>query len=1210
MQHSWCDALMVFTDAKTVIIDEKEVKSIVLQDGGVLYEKENLINEPLVVHFVGTNFSSITTDPFTGRNITIDWGDGTITNYTPGDAFEHTYEDNTEHIIRISNITEVKQQAFYDTNLTKVFVPSNIISLGSGAFSNCQSLEQIILSEGLKSIGFSCFAVCGNEDNLMDITIPSSVTSMGMSCFLAVYITKMNFLWDTSESIIPYNSDVYRYPHPDLTFYIPEGTTQLYVDKGYPLEKLVEGATSITLTSDKNIVGVGETAVITGTLNYPSQDKIVVFNTKTPESVTMTPGNNYYSIGENGFDITDFSNAFFLTSNIDNGYYLYVSYYGASNGEKALSVFVRTEDGAHFPPLVNKLRYPIKLHIDENNIITYRYKDYEEQEVICLVKNLSNYRYLDEYTKEEGFTQWQLSGENSLTVTKNTGLSALTNSNGQATMAYEGFGAGYITITGTYLDKNVSDDITIYDGETTTPIEEVYLISLQTNKTVLSAKNNDSCILNATVLDDNNNPVENQEVTFKNGTTILDTILTDENGEAAYEYISRGLGDISIKAEINSLSSNTITIEDCFETISSPNRTGFDTSWHPKPLEITGKVATNGPWGGTRIYGGDGQNINIHYVFLSQNSSNSGESEQIRYNLTTTAYVPFKIVIDENKISLWMNDSLYSEKTLTTSPYVYMSGGSSANPVSLSNVKIKSLLGGNSLSLTSDKSALSYIDNDFCTLTATLTGDDVANKPVVFKNGNIILDTINTDSNGIATYTYNSEGAGDVIFTVEYINLQETYEIQDCLRYDTASSDKTSSYGSIISYRGGSGQWNYNATNGYYGTLSGSNEVMVDLTELTGEDDFIIEFDALLNANDGTMYGIAGICAYEDNNNYSRLSCHSRKIAQRVSVNGSATENETDVFSVSRGDLLHFKFTITNNQIIEEVTKGTTSIGTKTISYTPTNNTKYGLALVWKNSWTSNTFLKNIKIKPLPFNGSMSIFVSKDILSYADNDSCTLTATLTGDNVANRPVVFKNGSTILDTVNTDSNGVATYTYNSQGVGDVTITAEYMNLQETYEFEDCLWTYLSEKTVTRSSSSTITEEVMSGTSLTLPNKFEFTFDLKSTLTGYRTYLTPVQYKTSDDPNYALFVQQTSTFYNVGYRTTSTNALKSNTNIDGTSYQKWKIVRDGNTFTYYLNDVQVATTSNPTWFDNYSPHTIVFNCWTTGNVSMKNIKIKPL
>ena len=170
----------------------------------------------------------------------------------------------------------------------------------------------------------------------------------------------------------------------------------------------------------------------------------------------------------------------------------------------------------------------------------------------------------------------------------------------------------------------------------------------------------------------------------------------------------------------------------------------------------------------------------------------------------------------------------------------------------------------------------------------------------------------------------------------------------------------------MIAYRGGgSGTWNYNSTNGYYGTITGSNECMVELSELTGKDDFTIEFDALLNRN-GDYWGIAGICAYENNDNYSRLSCHNRTIAQRICVNGSANESESDILTtVSRYDILHYKFTISNNQIIEEVTRGTTLIGTRTISYTPTNITKYGIALIWSNDWVKDTFIKNIKVKPL-----------------------------------------------------------------------------------------------------------------------------------------------------------------------------------------------------------------------------------------------------
>ena len=86
----------------------------------------------------------------------------------------------------------------------------------------------------------------------------------------------------------------------------------------------------------------------------------------------------------------------------------------------------------------------------------------------------------------------------------------------------------------------------------------------------------------------------------------------------------------------------------------------------------------------------------------------------------------------------------------------------------------------------------------------------------------------------------------------------------------------------------------------------------------------------------------------------------------RVSVNGSATESESNTeTTVSTGDLLHYKFTVTGNEIVELVMKGTTRVGTRTISYTPTSSTKYGLALIWSNTWTKDTFLKNIKVKPL-----------------------------------------------------------------------------------------------------------------------------------------------------------------------------------------------------------------------------------------------------
>ena len=96
-----------------------------------------------------------------------------------------------------------------------------------------------------------------------------------------------------------------------------------------------------------------------------------------------------------------------------------------------------------------------------------------------------------------------------------------------------------------------------------------------------------------------------------------------------------------------------------------------------------------------------------------------------------------------------------------------------------------------------------YEWTDKCVLTATLTGDDVANKPVVFKNESTVLRTVNTNSNGVATYTYNSEGVGDVTFTIECMNLQETYSIEDCLYYSSESYNTNDNpYISLIGLEG------------------------------------------------------------------------------------------------------------------------------------------------------------------------------------------------------------------------------------------------------------------------------------------------------------------------------------------------------------------------------------------------------------------------
>lgn len=277
--------------------------------------------------------------------------------------------------------------------------------------------------------------------------------------------------------------------------------------------------------------------------------------------------------------------------------------------------------------------------------------------------------------------------------------------------------------------------------------------------------------------------------------------------------------------------------------------------------------------------------------------------------------------------------------------------------------------GSNKIEITANKYILSYANSETSTITATYTEGAGYTLEIYNAHTNVKLGDMTDAGSGTYTYTYNSTGYGNISLIVkESTEKSNIITIDDCYRYDPANSDKTSTYGTPFPYRAnGSGTWNYNSTlNAYYGTISGSNEVIVPFTELTGEDDFIIEFDALFNNTGSGVIGIAGICAYTDSSNNAHVSCHNQKTGVRTVINGSASETEVAVLTtVSSGDKLHYQFTITGNQIIEVVTKGDLIVGARNVSYTVTSSTQWGIALIWNNTWVSGTFLSNITAKSL-----------------------------------------------------------------------------------------------------------------------------------------------------------------------------------------------------------------------------------------------------
>ena len=71
--------------------------------------------------------------------------------------------------------------AFWDcSSLLDIVIPSSVTSIGDSAFSCCSSLSKIVIPSSVTSIGDSAFSFCRS---LSDIVIPSSVTSIGGGAF-------------------------------------------------------------------------------------------------------------------------------------------------------------------------------------------------------------------------------------------------------------------------------------------------------------------------------------------------------------------------------------------------------------------------------------------------------------------------------------------------------------------------------------------------------------------------------------------------------------------------------------------------------------------------------------------------------------------------------------------------------------------------------------------------------------------------------------------------------------------------------------------------------------------------------------------------------------------------------------------------------------------------------------------------------------------
>lgn len=241
----------------------------------------------------------------------------------------------------------------------------------------------------------------------------------------------------------------------------------------------------------------------------------------------------------------------------------------------------------------------------------------------------------------------------------------------------------------------------------------------------------------------------------------------------------------------------------------------------------------------------------------------------------------------------------------------------------------------------------------------------------------------------------------------------------------------------------------------------------------------------------------------------------------------------------------------------------------------------------------------------------LKLFSDKTVLSKYDSDVATLTAILLDneEGVAGEEIEFEFGNGLGVYVDTNEQGVASTTYTSQGLGDLTMSITADNMESELAIEDCIYAKLSEYTLTRSSSSEVCTLIDSNLRLTLPINFSFEYDYKGALNNARFGLFDSQYYNSNR-NYSLTTQLGATDYTGVYRDTSTHGLDSGKlYTDTTQYNSCKITITNGTVTWLLGGTNSASV-NLDWITSHNPYVIGTQTWSTGTIYVKNLKLKPL
>lgn len=243
----------------------------------------------------------------------------------------------------------------------------------------------------------------------------------------------------------------------------------------------------------------------------------------------------------------------------------------------------------------------------------------------------------------------------------------------------------------------------------------------------------------------------------------------------------------------------------------------------------------------------------------------------------------------------------------------------------------------------------------------------------------------------------------------------------------------------------------------------------------------------------------------------------------------------------------------------------------------------------------------------------LTITGDKTVIQTNDTVNLTIKATdLDQIGVPNKNIKIYKNNTLWQTLTTDNNGEATYTYTGTGAGNIRFQAKYGRTRsEECTIQDWMVYDTSTHSVTGTSTNDTTYSIgWEDLSVDLSTiDFVLEWDMTATSKGVQFNLgAKDEWSTSPvKGNYRAYIGSTGGgAMSYGIRDTSTNGNSTGTFPLNTSVH-CKIVKTGHTLSYYIDDTLLGTKTE-NWFGNYTDWSFYLVQWNTGTTTIQNINLR--